>query len=162
MKKIYIAGPYGFSESGRHFYYGKLIPSIQDAGFEVIDPWSLTPKSEIDKINQMEFGNDKKLEWERLNSVIAENNKAGIDYCDYMLAILDGVDVDSGTASEIGYAFALGKKIAGYRGDFRLSSDNEGGLVNLQVEYFITQSGGKILTKFNDIKGLLINFNDDG
>ena len=63
-----------------------------------------------------------------------------------VLAVLDGTDVDSGTAAEIGYAFAKGRPILGYRGDFRLSADNEGSTVNLQVEYFITASGGTIFT----------------
>ena len=62
--------------------------------------------------------------------------------------MLDGTDVDSGTAAEIGYAFARGKNILGYRGDFRLSADNEGATVNLQVEYFIRESGGDIITAF--------------
>jgi nucleoside 2-deoxyribosyltransferase len=61
-----------------------------------------------------------------------------------VVAVLDGVDVDSGTAAEVGYAFARGKRIFGYRGDFRLSADNEGAAVNLQVEFFILQSGGAI------------------
>lgn len=38
-----------------------------------------------------------------------------------MLAILDGQDVDSGTAAEIGYAFARRKPIVGYRGDLRVA-----------------------------------------
>jgi nucleoside 2-deoxyribosyltransferase len=66
-------------------------------------------------------------------------------------AVLDGVDVDSGTAAEIGYAYARGKPILGYRGDFRLSADNEGSTVNLQVEYFIRQSGGDIIAALADL-----------
>jgi nucleoside 2-deoxyribosyltransferase len=61
-----------------------------------------------------------------------------------VLAILDGVDVDSGTASEIGYACARGKLIVGYRGDLRLSGDNLDSRVNIQVEYFIRDSGGEV------------------
>jgi len=53
-------------------------------------------------------------------------------------------------AAEIGYAFAKGKPILGYRGDFRLSADNEGSVVNVQVEYFIRQSGGDIVTSVAD------------
>ena len=60
------------------------------------------------------------------------------------MAILDGVDVDSGTASEIGYAFARNKYIEGLRTDWRLTGDNEGSVVNLQVQYFIEASGGSI------------------
>ena len=65
--------------------------------------------------------------------------------------MLDGTDVDSGTAAEIGYAFAKGKRIVGYRGDFRLSADNEGSLVNLQVEYFIHASGGRIVSSIKQL-----------
>ena len=75
---------------------------------------------------------------------IGKNNQSAIDSCHGVLAILDGADVDSGTAAEVGYAFAKGKKIIGYRGDFRLSSDNEGCTINLQVEYFTRRSGGVI------------------
>ena len=82
---------------------------------------------------------------------IGNNNREAIDRCDLVFAVLDGVDVDSGTAAEIGYAFARGKAILGYRGDFRLSADNEGSTVNLQVEYFIRQSGGDIITTFADL-----------
>ncbi|MEH2513475.1 nucleoside 2-deoxyribosyltransferase [Nitrobacteraceae bacterium AZCC 1564] len=64
---------------------------------------------------------------------------------------LDGVDVDSGTAAEIGYGFARGKRIIGYRGDFRLSADNEGSIVNLQVEYFIRASGGTIISTIDEL-----------
>ncbi len=72
-----------------------------------------------------------------------------------MLAVLDGVDVDSGTAAEIGYAFAKCKKILGYRGDFRLSADNDGSTVNLQVEYFIRASGGTIITTIKQLNAEL-------
>lgn len=61
-----------------------------------------------------------------------------------MLAVLDGPDADSGTVAEIGYAFARGKKIVGYRGDFRLAGDNVGSTVNLQVEHLIEASSGEV------------------
>ena len=60
-------------------------------------------------------------------------------------------DVDSGTAAEIGYACARGKPILGYRGDFRLAAENEGGRVNLQVEFFIRDSGGDIVPRIDDL-----------
>ncbi|MBD3270143.1 hypothetical protein GF376_01310 [Candidatus Peregrinibacteria bacterium] len=79
--------------------------------------------------------------------------------CDFVMrgkneAILEN-DVDSGTASEIGYATALGKSSLGYRGDFRLAADNEGSLVNLQVEYFIHKNGGRIITEIADLREAL-------
>jgi nucleoside 2-deoxyribosyltransferase len=144
--KIYMASPLGFSEVGRAFYNGTLIPEVKRLGFEVIDPWVLTDQAKIDAVLKLPYGQDRRDAWRRLNPEIGGNNRAGIDRADMVLAVLDGVDVDSGTAAEIGYAFAKGKPILGYRGDFRLSADNDGSIVNLQVEYFIRQSGGDIIT----------------
>ena len=87
-----------------------------------------------------------------MNWVIGENNDRAIQIATGLLAILDGVDVDSGTASEIGYGGGLGKLILGYRGDFRLSSENTGSIVNMQVEYFIKKHGGKIITQIDDLQ----------
>ena len=39
--------------------------------------------------------------------------------------------------------------------DFRLAADNDGSIVNLQVEYFIRQSGGQIITRIADLAGAL-------
>jgi nucleoside 2-deoxyribosyltransferase len=149
--KIYMASPLGFSEAGRSFYNGTLIPEVIRLGFEVIDPWTLTDQAKIDAVEKMPYGVERRDAWRRLNVEIGGNNRAGIDRSDTVLAVLDGTDVDSGTAAEIGYAFAKGKPILGYRGDFRLSADNEGSTVNLQVEYFIRQSGGDIVTKLADL-----------
>jgi len=149
--KIYLASPLGFSEIGRAFYNGTLIPEVKRLGFDVIDPWTLTAKAKIDRVQKMPYGAKKRDTWRKLNVEIGGNNRAGIDRADMVLAVLDGVDVDSGTAAEIGYAFAKGKPILGYRGDFRLSADNEGSTVNLQVEYFIRASGGDIVTELKKL-----------
>ena len=159
-KRIYLASPLGFSEAGRKFYYEQLIPLIVGSGIDVIDPWLLTPENEIKTVSAMEYGQSKKAAWKELNMVMGDRNRAAIDSSDGMLAVLDGVDVDSGTASEIGYAFGTGKLIAGYRGDFRLSSDNEGVTVNLQVEYFIRKSGGEIITSLDDFDRIIKLFQD--
>jgi len=140
--KIYIASNLGFSEVGRDFYYKKLVPAIQQLGYEVIDPWKLTS---TDKVEVMPYGPERRDAWRQLNREIGENNRKAIDTSSGLVAVLDGADVDSGTAAEIGYAFAKGKPILGYRSDFRLCSDNEGAMVNLQVEYFIRESSGTIV-----------------
>lgn len=57
-----------------------------------------------------------------------------MDNSDIVVAVLDGVDVDSGTAWEIGYAYAKEKPVIGLRTDFRSLSD---GVVNLMVEMAI-------------------------
>jgi nucleoside 2-deoxyribosyltransferase len=153
--KIYIASPLGFSEVGREFYGQRLIPAVERLGYRVLDPWKLTSPKEITAVKSMPYGSRKRNKWRRINIQIGSNNRTAIDKCDAVLAVLDGTDVDSGTPSEIGYAFAKGKPILGYRGDFRLSSDNEGSLVNLQVEYFIRQSGGEIIARFADLSRAL-------
>ena len=43
-----------------------------------------------------------------------------------VIAILDGTDVDSGTAWEAGYAHGLGKKVIGLRTDFRQAGEDRG------------------------------------
>lgn len=58
----------------------------------------------------------------------------GVDSSDILVAVLDGIDVDSGTAWEIGYAYSKGKPIIGLRTDFRSLSN---GIVNLMIEMAI-------------------------
>jgi len=150
--KIYVASPLGFSEAGSLFMYSKIIPIIKSMGYEVLDPWNLTDKKLIQSALDLPYGEKKRDKWRENNPIIGKNNEKAIRESDGLFAVLDGTDVDSGTASEIGLAYGLGKKILGYRGDFRLCSDNEGSIVNLQVEYFINESGGKIITQISELE----------
>ena len=149
--RIYLASPLGFSEAGRHFYNAVLVPYVQGLGYEVLDPWTLTDSRKIQAVQGMPYGPAKREAWRTLNLEMGGTNRAAIDAARGVVAVLDGTDVDSGTAAEIGYAFARGKLIVGYRGDFRLSADNEGSTVNLQVEYFIRESGGTIVSRYEDL-----------
>ena len=147
MNTVYLASPLGFSEVGRAFMYSTLIPAIKRAGVaKVEDPWVLTPQGEIDEVMNLPYGEERRAAWESLNGLIASRNVEAIKRSDALIAVLDGVDVDSGTAAEVGFAFGLGHLILGYRGDFRLAGDNEGAVVNLQVEHFINESGGSIVS----------------
>jgi nucleoside 2-deoxyribosyltransferase len=153
--KIYLAGPLGFSEAGSAFHNNVVLPELIRLGHEPLDPWTLTDQPKIDAVLAMPYGEARRDAWRKLNVEIGGINCAAIDRCDMVFAVLDGTDVDSGTAAEIGYAFARGKTIIGYRGDFRLSADNEGSIVNLQVEYFIRQSGGQIIARIADLADAL-------
>jgi nucleoside 2-deoxyribosyltransferase len=51
---------------------------------------------------------------------IFQSDKAGIDWCQLVLANLDGPDPDSGTCWELGYGYGTNKAIICYRTDFRL------------------------------------------
>jgi nucleoside 2-deoxyribosyltransferase/predicted secreted protein len=59
-------------------------------------------------------------------------NLSALRNSDIVVAVIDGSDADSGTAWEMGYATALGKRVIAIRTDFRRYSDNE--LVNLMLE----------------------------
>jgi nucleoside 2-deoxyribosyltransferase len=152
-KRIYLASPLGFSEAGTQFIRQVLVPELNRLGAQVINPFDLVDPKRIQAISAMPASAARIEAWRSLNAEIGKMNQDSIDSCDVVFAVLDGPDVDSGTASEIGYAYAKQKLIVGYRGDFRLSSDNEGGIVNLQVEHFVRASGGKIVSKASEIAG---------
>lgn len=154
--KAYLAGPLGFSEAGRAFHNGTMLKLVKETGFEPLDPWTLTPQSLIDSARNLARCDLRAARWREVNAIIGQNNAKAIRACRVVVAVLDGSDVDSGTAAEIGYAAALGKVILGYRGDFRLSSDNEGSVINVQVEYFIRQSGGEIVRSIPELRRALI------
>jgi nucleoside 2-deoxyribosyltransferase len=153
--KLYIAGPLGFSEAGRAFYYERFIPSIKKTGSAVLDPWELAPLEKIEEIKAKKPDPTTRRAWQRLNMEIGRNNEQLIQAADGLIAVLDGSDVDSGTAAEIGFAYAKGKPVLGYRTDIRASSENEGGIVNIQVEYFIRASGGLIATSLKELQAFI-------
>jgi len=144
VSKIYLASPYGFAPSTRGFLQ-KMKSALKKHGHQVIDPWGegdspLKPfRSQESHLSPEERVAQLKI----LNHQIAERNRQAIESGDVVVAVLDGPDVDSGTASEIGFAFACGKTIFGYRGDIRLTGENQATLVNLQVQYWIEESGGR-------------------
>lgn len=158
--QLYLASPVGFSELGNKVYPG-LVAVIRKAGFRVLDPWRLPRQltAALKKLMKLRRRFLKEAwrkkagsEW---NWEVGTRNAQLIEEADGIFAILDGQDVDSGTASEIGYGAALGKPVLGYRGDFRLAADNEASTVNLQVEYFIKKNGGRIITKLKHLKTAL-------
>jgi nucleoside 2-deoxyribosyltransferase len=151
MVRIYLASPLGFADSTRHFMehlIERIVPHV-----DVSNPWD-------DKRFEAEFiriaGIDSRAEANAalatIDTELGRANAESIRNADGVVAILDGVDVDSGTAAEVGYAYALGKRIYGLRTDFRLAGDNAGSIVNLQVQYFIENSGGSVQTT---VEGLL-------
>jgi hypothetical protein len=150
-----MASPLGFSQAGRHFYDGVLVPLVRRLGYDVLDPWALTDPGRVVAVQALPYGPARREAWRALDREIGATNRAAIDRADGLVAVLDGVDVDSGTAAEIGYAFARGKLIVGYRGDFRQAADNERATVNLQVEYFIRESGGTIVDRYEDLETAL-------
>lgn len=155
---VYIASPLGFADSTRRFnevLVDELSKNINN--IIISNPWDYGPEVAQEFKNASEI-HDQDLRRKRLHEIdlmLGEKNVQDIEKADAVLAILDGVDVDSGTAAEIGFAFAKNKFIIGYRGDIRKTGDNEGVVVNLQVQYFIEASGGKIVASIDDIIEIL-------
>lgn len=63
---------------------------------------------------------------------VFDRNEEALATCDIVFANLDGPDVDSGTAWEIGYAYGLVPSI-GYRSDLRDAGDHRDVSVNLMI-----------------------------
>lgn len=151
-KELYVANPLGFSESGREFLYNKLLPIISSQGYGILDPWVLTSQSVIEKAIKLPISQKKVNAWRRANKIIGANNEDAIRRAYGIVAVVDGMEIDSGTASEIGFGYGLGKPILGYRGDFRSAGDNIGSVINLQVEHFISHSPkGRIVFSLEEV-----------
>ncbi len=144
--KVYLSSPLGFASSTRH-YLLELEKVLAYADVDVLNPWD-----NYEQIRALHCANaivERAARIEVLASInrdIGAQNEAAVRSCDALIAVLDGPDVDSGTASEIGLAYALGKRVYGLRTDVRLAGVNEASAVNLQVQYFIEASGGRIVT----------------
>jgi nucleoside 2-deoxyribosyltransferase len=130
-KKIYLAAPL-FSEAEQEFNK-KLETALEDLGFSVFVP--------------QEDSNDTEAAREDMDSSnIFQLNVEAIDACDILVAVLDGgTDVDSGTAWEIGYAYAKNKTIVGIKTDFRTLGPE--GLVNLMIG----ESANELETSVKDL-----------
>lgn len=161
MRSIYLASPLGFAESTRTFM-DHLVARLREH-VVVHNPWDETSATEaLPEIMAIDSFAERSRRLVEMNRELGRLNAEAIDAANGLFAILDGVDVDSGTAAEIGYAYGRGKYVCGLRTDFRLAGDNHGATVNLQVEYFIHESGGSIVTTADDLVDLARNFASDG
>ncbi len=143
-KVAYIASPLGFTESGIPFL--RSLKKKLSKFFTVVDPWEYIFSKDISSIrieNEM-------LTMNQLIS-IGKGNEEKIRSADVVIAVLDGPQVDDGTASEIGFAYGIGKRVYGYRGDLRKSGESCATVVNLQVQAFIIASGGHIFESLGDM-----------
>jgi nucleoside 2-deoxyribosyltransferase len=140
--RVYIAGPQGFTEAGLAHHQSVILPAVRAAGLEPLDPWDLPPQMQA--VFDLPRGSERQELLVKTNRDVGRRNAELIRDSVGVLAVLDGNDVDSGTAAEIGYAAALNKPVVGYRTDLRVTGDNEATIVNLQVEWFIVESGGQI------------------
>lgn len=142
----YVASPLGFSEAGRYYYYREYLPALTRI-VEPIDPWALTTADEIAEAQASGRAHEFALE-------IGRRNAQAIRGCALLAALLDGQEPDAGTVSEVGFAAGLGLRCYGLRSDFRESGE-AGTRINLQVETFIVESGGLIVSKLDELVAVL-------
>jgi nucleoside 2-deoxyribosyltransferase len=108
--RIYIAGPL-FSTAEREFN----LSFAQDLGEELHD---LQPEIILPQQKAAEMAGDPEFIIKTFNYCLET-----VGQCDYVVALLEGADADSGTCIELGYAYAKAKPIIGVRSDFRSSED---------------------------------------
>jgi len=151
MKKLYLASPLGFSPENTA-YANQIKVKLASQGFEIFDPWE--QKQFAERLENAAREHDYAARIAAFGDIalqIGACNEGGIRWADFLLAVLDGAEVDSGTATEIGFGSALGKKCYGLRTDQRDSGDFVGLPVNLQILHFIERSGGKLFRSIAEI-----------
>ncbi|MDO9540367.1 MAG: nucleoside 2-deoxyribosyltransferase [Methanocalculus sp.] len=132
--RVYLAAPL-FSEAERR--YNEFIRDILATHcFEVYLP--------------QEAGDDSAARHHEAMGDIFRSNCEAVKNTDWVVAIVDGADADSGTAWEMGYAHALGKPVISLRTDFRNIGDNEH--VNLMLE-----QSSMVITRREDLPHALLS-----
>jgi len=117
---IYQAGPL-FTEA-ECAWHRQLSASLQRAGHTVVWPGDLFARGQIDKAGP------------HAPSLIFKTCREALDRCTCVVALLDGVQVDDGTAWEIGYAYAKGLSVYGIRTDFRQAGDTKYSYANSMIQ----------------------------
>jgi len=140
--RCYIASPLGFTEPGRAYYSERYVPALT-AHVEPVDPWTLSLPEEFAAARadgrEHAFGIE-----------VGERNATAIRGSQLLIAQLDGQEIDAGTASEVGYAAALGLPCLGVRTDLRVTGE-PGMRMNLQLESFVVLSGGFVAGSLQEL-----------
>lgn len=151
--RCYVASPLGFNEAGRWYYEHVYLRELSDV-VEILDPWSYLGPADVEAARS---AGELRALWLR----VGQRNLDQVRSADVLVAWLDGQEVDSGTAIEIGYAAALGIPCFGLRTDTRLAGE-EGMAVNLQVEATIVSSGGRVASSLAEVVDELRRVASDG
>lgn len=126
MKKVYLASP--FFDDAELERVNKVKEILDSKGLEVFSP-------KEHQNEHLEFGS---IEWRRATF---ENDVKHIDWCDVVVAIIcKGNYDDSGTAWELGYAYATNKPVV---------------LVNITgetINLMIADSIHALITSYDELK----------
>jgi nucleoside 2-deoxyribosyltransferase len=132
-ERIYLSGPL-FSQAEIN-WGGQIKAAILELGVEVIWPHEIVSGS--------------------LEEIFQANLQA-LDGCNIMVAILDGTQVDDGTAWEIGYHYSRGRKIIGIRTDFRRAGETNNSKVNAMIECSCLTIVGSLDHLVSKLKEILV------
>jgi nucleoside 2-deoxyribosyltransferase len=151
MSKLYLASPLGFSPENAP-YLKQIKEALTSRGFEIFDPWEQQQFAGriADAFREMNYP-ARVAAFGEIAREIGSCNEAGIRWADTLLAVLDGAEVDSGTAAEVGFGSALGKICYGLRTDLRDCGDFVGLPINLQILHFIEKSGGRMFRSMAEL-----------
>jgi len=112
---VYVAGP--LFDEGERWFIEKVDALIRSCGYDTFLPHRDNPPKTADNVE-----------------LIFLNDKGGIDRCDVVVANLNGVTTDDGTAWEMGYAYAKGKFTIGLHTDWRARFPAPNEVVNLMMQ----------------------------
>jgi nucleoside 2-deoxyribosyltransferase len=119
-RTVYQAGP--LFSVGEKAFHRILSAALEKEGHEVIFPGALLSGAQIE------------LAGPTAKKLIFDTCRDALERADCVVALLDGPQVDDGTAWEIGYAHARGLPIYGIRTDSRLAGDTQYSRVNSMIE----------------------------
>ncbi len=108
MKTVYIAGPL-FTPAERR-YLEELTAAVESAGFPTYLPHRDGGLASADR---------------RDTRALYDADIRALGACRVVVAVLNGTDVDSGTAFEIGYAVARNLPVLGLYEDIRVSAPHD-------------------------------------
>ena len=117
---IYQTGPL-FSEAEQSFHL-ILAECLRKAGHAVVWPGDLFVDGQIEEAGSY------------APSLIFHGCRDAIDRCACMVALLEGSQVDDGTAWEIGYAYAKGIPVYGLRTEARNAGETPHSYLNSMIQ----------------------------
>ena len=150
--KAYIASPLGFTEPTRQFYGETYLPALRAVGVDTICPWEMTDPAEGVFALDTDSLAERAARYDEFVRRVFARNETAIRDAEIVIAQLDGTDADAGTAWEVGFGYALGKPIFGWRSDWR-NSGELAGRVTLMAEGSIPRSGGFL--HFGEMAGFM-------
>lgn len=133
--RAYIAGPL-FNE-GERWFDEQICALAEAAGFETFLPHRDVPPELIDDIDP---------------DAIFRLDVEQIERSDMVIANLNGVTSDDGTAWELGYAYARGKHLVGVYTDMRLTFEAQ--VVNLMIQFSLD----RLVRSLEELEAYLLQY----